>query len=130
MIQDGIISKGRGGEGRHLLLRLSLISLQVLSGNLGIFWGGGGRDAPEEALAGLTPSFTAKEEAPPPLEFAAFVSPNWFSDQLKSYRVLKGNSAFSNKQRQRTNGRESFSKFLGIISSCCDTKFTWIKTTS
>lgn len=45
-----------------------------------------------------------------PLWFTAIVSPRQFSDQLKSCKVLKGNSAFSDKQRQRTNGRESFNK--------------------
>lgn len=86
--------------------------MQVITGNIPpgcVSWG-----EPEEALAASSPSCTAEgggsSPAPPPLWFAAFVSPRPCSDQLKSCRVLKGNSAFSDKQRQRTNGRESFNK--------------------
>lgn len=75
-----------------------------------VYFGG---QATEAALAGLSLLLHCQRGGPLPhwpLGFAAFVSPNRFSDQLKSCRVLKGNSAFSNKQRQRTNGRESFNK--------------------
>lgn len=48
--------------------------------------------------------------SPPPAFGLCLCFSKMVFDQLKSCGVLSSNSAFSNKQRQRTNGRESFNK--------------------